>query len=66
MRAKYNSAWKFSESAALVSGLGYDRVKGVAVYNRAENVNVVGVEVGGNPKEMLDAWNKATGTCRLM
>lgn len=29
-------------------------------FNRAENVNILGVEVGENPKMLTDSWNKYT------
>ena len=62
VRAKFHAVWKLSESAALLSGVGYgvDPVTKKDRFDLAENVNIVTVEVGENVKVMLDSWNKFT------
>jgi hypothetical protein len=60
VRAKFHAAWKLSESASLISGVGYGRDVNGDRFDRAENVNIWAVETGENIKMMMDAWNKFT------
>jgi lysophospholipid acyltransferase len=60
-RAKFHAVWKFSEGAALISGIGYGLdSKGVERFDAAQNVDITGVEMGQNVKLMIGAWNKFT------
>jgi lysophospholipid acyltransferase len=61
VRAKFHAAWKISESAALISGIGYGIDEhGNDRFDYAENVSILGVETGENVKSMMDSWNKFT------
>lgn len=56
-------AWKFAESSALVSGLGYGGIHSKTQtpnFSACENIDILGVEFGSSPKTMMDAWNKFT------
>jgi lysophospholipid acyltransferase len=60
VRAKYYGAWKFAEASCSLTKIsfnGYDNEK-KPKFDRAENVNVLGVEFGENPKMLTDNWNK--------
>jgi lysophospholipid acyltransferase len=60
-RAKFHTVWKLSEGAALISGIGYGKdSKGEDRFDCAQNVDITGVEFGGNVKEMFGSWNKFT------
>ena len=54
-------AWKISEASAVLSGMGYGKNElGRETFSFAENVDIVGVELGSSPKTMMDSWNKFT------
>nr|KAJ3419032.1 lysophospholipid acyltransferase [Polyrhizophydium stewartii] len=62
-RIKLAAAWKITESAAIITGIGYtgtDPKTGKPVFDRFENVNIREVELGQNVKAIADAWNKKT------
>eukprot|EP00842_Homolaphlyctis_polyrhiza_P006065 jgi/Hompol1/645/HPOL_000990-RA len=62
-RAKLSSAWKIAEAAGIMCGLGYnglDHRTNAPLFNRIENVNVRGVELGQSPKACIDNWNIKT------
>ncbi|KAI8848454.1 MBOAT, membrane-bound O-acyltransferase family-domain-containing protein [Chytridium lagenaria] len=64
-RTKFYVAWKLSEGACNLTGIGYsgkDPVTGKHVWTRANNVNLVGVELGDNAKTIFDAWNQKTAS----
>ncbi|KAI8908342.1 MBOAT, membrane-bound O-acyltransferase family-domain-containing protein [Gorgonomyces haynaldii] len=56
VRAKYYGVWKIAESTACLTNIAYKDGK----YDRAENVHIVGIELGQNAKSMTDSWNKYT------
>jgi lysophospholipid acyltransferase len=56
-RTTYYCAWKLSETACILSGLGYN---GNGKWDRLENVNVYAVETAENPRALLTHWNKNT------
>ncbi|KAI8914103.1 MBOAT, membrane-bound O-acyltransferase family-domain-containing protein [Entophlyctis helioformis] len=62
-RAKLCAAWKVAESACIMTGIGYDgmdpRTK-EHKFDRMENINIRGVELGENLKMMIENWNKNT------
>ncbi|KAJ3371305.1 Lysophospholipid acyltransferase 1 [Kappamyces sp. JEL0680] len=61
VRAKFHGAWKIAESSALISGMGYGiGDNGKSRVDLAENINIIGVELGSSPKTIMDAWNKKT------
>ncbi|KZT60216.1 MBOAT-domain-containing protein [Calocera cornea HHB12733] len=61
-RTKYYGAWKLSEGAAILTGLGFNGYgpDGRALWNRATNVNIWKVEFAPNFKILLDNWNVNT------
>lgn len=63
MRAKYYGAWKIAEAACSLTKIAYNGIdpatKQVS-FNRAENISILGVELGENPKMLTDSWNKYT------
>jgi lysophospholipid acyltransferase len=71
-RTKYYFAWKLSEGACNLSGLGYTGPNPTYIdsettpnvpqhlWDRCENVDILGFELAPNPKLMIDAWNKKT------
>jgi hypothetical protein len=61
VRLKFHAAWKVSESIGIISGLGFGIENGKYVFNKCENVDILKVEFGENPKVMMDSWNKFTG-----
>ncbi|KAH6580424.1 hypothetical protein BASA50_001745 [Batrachochytrium salamandrivorans] len=63
VRAKLSAAWKFSEAAGILTGLGcngIDPKTNSQLYNRLENVNIRQVELGQCPREIIEGWNKKT------
>ncbi|KAJ1665410.1 Lysophospholipid acyltransferase [Coemansia sp. RSA 1813] len=71
-RAAYYTAWKMSEGACIVAGLGFDGSAdrdagrgadgGQAQWMDIANVHVRGVEVGTSLKQLIDGWNIGTNT----
>jgi lysophospholipid acyltransferase len=64
-RGTYYFAWLISEGANIVIGLGYSgkkEVNGKTVYSwqRASNVEALGLELSQNFKELTSRWNKGT------
>ena len=62
-RLKLYAAWKISESAGIMTGLGYngkDAATGKDLFDRLENVNMLKVELAENPKMLVEQWNKKT------
>ncbi|EJU06489.1 MBOAT-domain-containing protein [Dacryopinax primogenitus] len=61
-RTKYYGAWKLSEGAAILTGLGFNGYTrdGKTLWNRATNVNILNVEFAPNIKLLLDNWNVNT------
>ena len=60
-RSKFHGGWKLAESSAILCGIGYGvDHHGKPKYDVAENVDIFTVELGENPKVMIDAWNKYT------
>ncbi|KAI9015036.1 MBOAT, membrane-bound O-acyltransferase family-domain-containing protein [Gaertneriomyces semiglobifer] len=63
-RMKYYTAWKLSEAACIISGVGYrgvDPRTGKHDWGRVQNVYIRGFELAPNPKLAIDSWNKNTG-----
>ncbi|KAJ2520627.1 Lysophospholipid acyltransferase [Coemansia sp. RSA 2049] len=62
-RAAFYTAWKMSEGACVVAGLGFDGIdNGAARWLDISNVHVRGVELGSSLKTMIDSWNIGTNT----
>ncbi|KAJ1801426.1 Lysophospholipid acyltransferase [Coemansia sp. RSA 2399] len=69
-RAAYYTAWKMSEGACIVAGLGFDGAeggadsedKGGAQWMDIANVHVREVELGTSLKQLIDGWNIGTNT----
>lgn len=66
-RAKYYFVWKWAEAACDAGGLGLsgwgqgkDGSK-AALWARANNVNIVGVELAGSAADYPRTWNRCTG-----
>ncbi|TIC02476.1 MBOAT-domain-containing protein [Wallemia mellicola] len=62
-RCKYYAVWSISEGACIISGLGfngYNEKNGRTRWDRVRNIDVLGVELAQNVKELLDAWNMNT------
>ncbi|TPX63613.1 hypothetical protein SpCBS45565_g06482 [Spizellomyces sp. 'palustris'] len=63
-RTKYYVAWKLSEAACILSGVGYNGIDlktGKPLWNRVQNIAIRGFELAPNSKLALDNWNKNTG-----
>ncbi|KAJ3312157.1 lysophospholipid acyltransferase [Blyttiomyces sp. JEL0837] len=63
-RTKFYTAWKLAEGACNFSGFGYSGIDSTTnkhIWNRGQNVSILGFEFASNPKEMLDSWNQKTG-----
>lgn len=53
-RAKFYGAWKMSEGACVLAGVGY---AGEGKWNRVENIRILDFELPENPKALSDSWN---------
>ncbi|KAJ2851554.1 Lysophospholipid acyltransferase [Coemansia brasiliensis] len=64
VRAAYYTAWKMSEGACIVAGLGFDGYDeaGKAQWLDIANVHVRGVEMGTSLRQLIDSWNIGTNT----
>ncbi|KAK6094457.1 Lysophospholipid acyltransferase [Batrachochytrium dendrobatidis] len=63
VRAKFAAAWKLSEAAAILTGLGsngIDPKTNQELHDRLDNVDILQVELGQSPKQVVDGWNKKT------
>ncbi|TMW63009.1 hypothetical protein Poli38472_005627 [Pythium oligandrum] len=64
-RSKYYFAWKLTEGATILSGVGFEgfdvngNPKG---WNGVSNVDILGFELAGSVRELSRAWNKGTQT----
>jgi lysophospholipid acyltransferase len=60
VRAKYYGAWKISEASCSMTKISYNGTdkNGNPLFDRGENVKILGVEIGENPKMLTDSWNK--------
>ncbi|KAJ3115729.1 lysophospholipid acyltransferase [Phlyctochytrium bullatum] len=64
-RTKFYVAWKLSEGACNLTGIGYtgwNQEQGRHVWDRASNVKILAYEFGQNPKVMLESWNQKTAS----
>ncbi|KAI8325710.1 MBOAT-domain-containing protein [Martensiomyces pterosporus] len=63
-RAAYYAAWKMSEGACVLAGLGFDgyREDGSIAWLDISNVHVLDVEMGSSLKSLIDGWNVGTNT----
>ncbi|KAJ2225684.1 Lysophospholipid acyltransferase [Coemansia sp. RSA 485] len=63
-RAAYYTAWKMSEGACVLTGLGFDGFgeHGEAQWADISNVHITKVEFGTSIKELIDSWNIGTNT----
>ncbi|KAI9506435.1 Lysophospholipid acyltransferase [Coemansia spiralis] len=63
-RAAYYTAWKMSEGACILTGLGFEGVdeRGHAQWMDISNVHIRGVELGSSLKQLIDSWNIGTNT----
>ncbi|KAJ1730501.1 Lysophospholipid acyltransferase [Coemansia biformis] len=61
-RAAFYTAWKMSEGACILAGLGFDGfdAEGNAQWMDIANIHVRGVELGTSLREMVDSWNIGT------
>lgn len=62
-RSKYYTAWSISESACILSGLGYngiDKKTNKPLWNGIQNIDPLGFELGQNAHVCLEAWNMNT------
>ena len=66
MRFRFYGVWCLSDSACILSGLGYSGIdaRGHAEWKRCKNVYVLNFEFGHNWKEVVDAWNCNTSVLR--
>ncbi|KAJ2453690.1 Lysophospholipid acyltransferase [Coemansia sp. RSA 2336] len=63
VRAAYYTAWKMSEGACIVAGLGFDGLDdGKARWLDIANVHVRGVEAGSSLRQLIGSWNIGTNT----
>jgi lysophospholipid acyltransferase len=66
VRCKYYFAWKFSEAACILTGLGYkgldSRDQKRHLFNRVENICIRKVELASNPRDIFANWNKNTAS----
>ncbi|KAI9105377.1 MBOAT, membrane-bound O-acyltransferase family-domain-containing protein [Phlyctochytrium arcticum] len=63
-RTKYYIAWKLSEGACDLTGIGYngrDPKTGEERWDRIQNIPIRKFELAENPKKALEYWNKNTG-----
>lgn len=62
-RLKYYIAWKFSESAYILSGLGFkNHIEGELDFSGIENVDIVGIETSTSLHGFWKCWNKRTSS----
>lgn len=64
-RMKYYGVWSMTEGACILSGIGYngvDPVTGKIAWDRATNINPLGVELAQNTRAYLGNWNIKTNT----
>ncbi|KAJ2890737.1 Lysophospholipid acyltransferase, partial [Coemansia aciculifera] len=64
-RAAYYTAWKMSEGACILAGLGFDGIDestGLVRWQDISNVHISSVELGTSIKELIDGWNIGTNT----
>ncbi|KAJ2021800.1 Lysophospholipid acyltransferase [Coemansia sp. IMI 209128] len=64
-RAAYYTAWKMSEGACVLAGLGFDgfdESDGSARWMDISNVHIGSVELGTSIRELIDGWNIGTNT----
>lgn len=62
-RFKYYAAWLIAEASCILCGLGYngyDPKTQKIKWNRVQNINIWGMEMGQNCHETLEAWNMNT------
>ena len=66
LRCLYYSAWKMSEAACIMCGLGYagqdPKDPSRPLFNRVENISIRDVEFASNPRMLFDNWNKNTAS----
>ncbi|KAJ2721543.1 Lysophospholipid acyltransferase [Coemansia sp. Benny D115] len=63
-RSAYYAAWKLSEGACVLAGLGFQGVdaEGKVQWSSVANVHIWGVEFGTSLKQLVDSWNVGTNT----
>eukprot|EP00189_Rhodosorus_marinus_P008263 CAMPEP_0184752660 /NCGR_PEP_ID=MMETSP0315-20130426/43696_1 /TAXON_ID=101924 /ORGANISM="Rhodosorus marinus, Strain UTEX LB 2760" /LENGTH=454 /DNA_ID=CAMNT_0027232007 /DNA_START=40 /DNA_END=1404 /DNA_ORIENTATION=+ len=62
-RTRYYFAWKFSEGAMILSGIGFngiDKDSGKYRWDRVEAIDVRGFDFGQSLRQSAAAWNKIT------
>lgn len=69
-RTKYYAIWSLTNASCILSGLSYNGLAPVTdgqseiatrtMWNRCQNVDILGVELAQNWKELLDHWNMNT------
>ncbi|KAJ2063644.1 Lysophospholipid acyltransferase [Coemansia sp. S146] len=64
VRAAYYTAWKMSEGACVLAGLGFDGFDeaGSVRWMDISNVHISSVELGTSIRELIDGWNIGTNT----
>ncbi|KAJ2084076.1 Lysophospholipid acyltransferase [Coemansia sp. RSA 988] len=64
VRAAYYTAWKMSEGACILTGLGFDGYDklGNPRWLDIANIRVRDVELGSSIKQLIDSWNIGTNT----
>ncbi|KAJ2509320.1 Lysophospholipid acyltransferase [Coemansia sp. RSA 2052] len=65
VRAAYYTAWKMSEGACILAGLGFDgfdELDGSVRWIDISNVHISSVELGTSIRELIDGWNIGTNT----
>ncbi|KAI8587860.1 MBOAT, membrane-bound O-acyltransferase family-domain-containing protein [Geranomyces variabilis] len=62
-RSKYYVAWKLSEAACVLTGIGFNGYSpsGEPRWDRVQNIAIRKFELANNPKSAIDNWNKNTG-----
>ncbi|KAJ3149130.1 lysophospholipid acyltransferase [Geranomyces michiganensis] len=62
-RSKYYVAWKMSEAACVLTGIGCNGYSpsGEPQWDRVQNIAIHKFELATNPKSAIDNWNKNTG-----
>ncbi|KAJ3228233.1 lysophospholipid acyltransferase [Clydaea vesicula] len=61
-RQKYYTAWKLSEGACNLAGIGFSGIdeNGKAQYKRVRNIEIFAIEFPQNMKALTDSWNCLT------
>ena len=54
-RCMYYVAWKFTDTAFVISGISYDDKTNQ--FNHMQSVNIWNIEFGDSAKTMIDSWN---------